>query len=60
MPHEIFIIAFSDHVIKIFVVAAMLLSVCMVALLGKQLVLCCIIETQDSDISEFSDVVLPP
>ena len=36
--------------IKIFVVAAMLLSVCVVVLLGQQLVL-------DSDISEFSDVV---
>ena len=40
--------------IKIFVVAAMLLSVCVVALLGQQLVLWCIIETQDS---EFSDIV---
>ena len=43
--------------IKIFVAAAMLLSICVVVLLGQQLVLWCIIETQDSDISEFSDVV---
>ena len=35
----IFIIAFGDHMIKIFVVAAMLLSVCVVASLGQQLVL---------------------
>ena len=41
--------------IKIF--AAMLLSACVVVSLGQQLVLWCIIETQDSDISEFSDVV---
>ena len=52
----IFIIAFGDHVIKIFV-AAMLLSVCVVVSLGQQLVLWCIIETQDTDISEFSDTV---
>ena len=43
--------------IKIFVVAAMLSSVCVAVLLGQQLVLWYIIETQDSDISEFSDVV---
>ena len=53
----IFIIAFGDHVIKFFVVVAMLLSVCVVVSLGQQLVLWCIIETQDSDISKFSDVV---
>ena len=53
----IFIITFGDHMIKIFVVAAMLLSACVVVSLGQQLVLWCIIETQDSDISEFSDVV---
>ena len=52
-------LAFGDPVIKIFVVAAMLLSVCVAVSLGQQLVLWCIIET-DSDISEFSDVVLPP
>ena len=43
--------------IKFFVVATMLLSVCMVVSVGQQLVLWYIIETQDSDISEFSDVV---
>ena len=43
----IFIIAFGDHVIKIFAVAAMLLSVCVVVSLGQQLILWCIIETQD-------------
>ena len=43
----IFIIAFGDHVIKIFVVATMLLSVCVVVSLGQQLVLWCIIETQN-------------
>ena len=53
----IIIIAFGDHVIKIFVVVTMLLSICVVVSLGQQLVLWCIIETQDSDISEFSDVV---
>ena len=41
----ILIIAFGDHVIKIFVAATMLLSVCVVASLGQQLVLWCIIET---------------
>ena len=54
---RICIIAFGDHVIKIFIVAAMLLSICVVVSLGQQLVLWCIIETQDSDISEFLDVV---
>ena len=35
----------------------MLLSICVVVSLGQQLVLWCVIEIQDSDISEFSDVV---
>ena len=36
---------------KIFVVAAMLLSVCVVVSLGRRLVSWCIIETQDPDMS---------
>ena len=50
----IFIIAFGDHIIKNFVVAAMLLSVCVVASLqlGQQLVL---LKHKTLDISEFSD-----
>ena len=50
----IFIIVFGDHVIKIFVVDVMLWSVCVVVLLGQQLVLWCIIETS------FQMLFLPP
>ena len=47
----IFIITFGDHVTKFFVIAAMLLSICVVVSLGRRLVSWCIIETQDSDMS---------
>ena len=47
----IFIITFRDHMTKIFVVAAMLLSICVVVSLWQRLVPWCIIETQDSDMS---------